>query len=289
MVAAESSAKREALRPSSAPDLCPMEGDPHAVEDGEGEPMIFREEDDEEECAPVRLAPEPGEPSAEQVEQHRTTHLPYRSWCEECVKGRGTGEQHRAGPGSSMPVLACDYLLVTRHGVFRQAELSEGNRKAILLKILVLKDAKSKFVSAHVVPTKGLGEDRYAAEKLRRDVLWLGYPRIILKSDNEPSLVAVTKEVLKALKVEVLDQSAAAAPPAYDSKANGSVENAVKLVQGLLRTLKECLEKRIRHRIPPDHAIMAWLVHHTAWLLTVQAAMASLPTNACEGSHGAGA
>ena len=29
--------------------------------------------------------------TAEEVEAHRTTHLPYRSWCADCVMGRGGG------------------------------------------------------------------------------------------------------------------------------------------------------------------------------------------------------
>ena len=213
-------------------DLCPLVGDTDAAMDGEGETIELRAEDEEEDCAPIRLAPEPGEPTTEEVESHRATHLPYRSWCEDCVMGRGSGEQHRAGKAGSVPVIACDYLLVTRSGILRKDELGEGSHE-IILKILVVKDSKSKFVGAHVVPVKGLGEDRYAAEKVRRDVTWLGYSRVILKSDNEPAIVAVTREVLKGLRVEVLEQAASAVPPAYDSKANGSVENAVKLVQGL--------------------------------------------------------
>ena len=151
--------------------------------------------------------------------------------------GRGSGERHRAGPTSSVPVIACDYLLVTRHGIMRREE-AQGSSQEILLNILVVKDASSKFIGAHVVPAKGVGEDRYAVEKIRRDVLWLGYSRIVLKCDGEPAIVAVVREVLKALKVDVVDQAAQVTPPPYDSQANGSVENAVKQVQGLLRTLK---------------------------------------------------
>ena len=242
-------------------DLCPLDD-----EDSKGE--VIELEEHEEDCAPIRLAPEPGEPTDEQVEVHRTSHLPYRSWCETCVEGRGSGEQHRSGPGSNVPVVACDYLIVTKRGIYRRTESVEASE--MLLKILVVKDAKSKYIGAHVVPVKGPGEDRYAAEKLRRDILWLGYSRVILRADNEPAIVAVVAEALKGLKVDVVDQAASSAPPAYDSKANGSIEHAVRLVQGLLRTLKLCLERRLLHSIPADHAIMAWLVQHTAWLLTVQ-------------------
>ena len=88
--------------------------------------MIELEQDEEEEeRAPVRAAPDPGAPTAEEVEHHRATHLPFRSWCEDCVMGRGSGKQHRSGPAGSVPVIACDYLLVTRQGVYMKEELKD--------------------------------------------------------------------------------------------------------------------------------------------------------------------
>ena len=50
--------------------------------------------------AEARVLPDPGEPTPSQVEDHRACgHVPYRSWCDECVQGRATGEQHRARKG----------------------------------------------------------------------------------------------------------------------------------------------------------------------------------------------
>ena len=60
---------------------------------------------------------------------------------------------------------------------------------------------------------------------------------MLLKSDNEPAIVQLLSETLKGLRIETVEQAGEAHLPAYDSKANGSVENAVKQVQGLLRTL----------------------------------------------------
>ncbi len=77
------------------------------------------EKEAEEECEPMRVAPDPGAPSAEDVEQHRAEgHVPYRSWCEWCVSGRGVGEHHKQGPKSKIPIIAFDYLLVTKNGIF---------------------------------------------------------------------------------------------------------------------------------------------------------------------------
>ncbi len=179
---------------------------------------VIEMEDEEEDCAPRRVAPDPGAPTAEEMEEHRIDHFPYRSWCEHCVAGRGTGEQHRSGPEGSLPTVACDYLLVTKKGIFTRDEVIE--RSSILMKILVVKDDKSRYIGAHVVPVKGAGDDRYAAERMRGDIQWMGYSRVLLRSDNEPAIVSVLSDVLKGLKVDVVDQTAATHPPAYDSKAN---------------------------------------------------------------------
>jgi hypothetical protein len=92
-------------------------------------------------------------------------------------------------------VISGDYLLVTRRAVFRRDELPE--RAVVVAKILVVKDSMSKFIGAHLVPVKGLGSDRYAAAKMRRDIVWLGYRRVILKTDNEPAIFALLEGVLK--------------------------------------------------------------------------------------------
>ena len=54
----------------------------------------------------------------------------------------------------------------------------------MIMKILVVKDSMSKYIGAHVVANKGVGADRYAVEKLRGDIAWLGYTRVMLKSGN---------------------------------------------------------------------------------------------------------
>ena len=42
----------------------------------------------------VKKLQDPKKPSAEEVEEHEKTHLPYRSWCKACVKGRGKAMPH---------------------------------------------------------------------------------------------------------------------------------------------------------------------------------------------------
>ena len=94
--------------------------------------------DEDEDCAPRIVAPDPGAPTDEEREDHRVDHYPYRCWCEHCVMGRGTGEQHRVGPGGAIPTITFDYLLVTKTGIHEKGkEMAEA---AILPKILVAKE-----------------------------------------------------------------------------------------------------------------------------------------------------
>ena len=146
-------------------ELYPFDDEDDPSAEGEGE--IIEVSDGEEECAPRRVAPEPGEPTAEEREDHNVDHLPYRCWCEACVKGRGVGEHHRSGAASSIPVIGFDYLIITRSGVYRKGE--EGTEE-VLSKILVCKDSMSKYIFAHAVSVKGVGSDRYAVEKLKNDI-----------------------------------------------------------------------------------------------------------------------
>ena len=72
--------------------------------------------------------------------------------------------------------------------------------------MLVVKDSKSRSVFAHAVPQKGLDDKGFAVDTVVSDVLWLGYSKVLLKSDNEPAMVKVLKEAIVRLKVLGVDQ-----------------------------------------------------------------------------------
>ena len=91
------------------------------------------------------------------------------------------------------------------------------------------------------------------------DVLWLVYAKVMFKSDSTSAIFRIPKEALSTLKVSGDEQVAEEHPPPYDSQANGSVENVVKLVKCRLKTLKVCLERRISKKIPLMHPIIVWL------------------------------
>ena len=83
------------------------------IEDGPDGEEINIEAEEDTEVEPVKKAADPGKPTDAQIEEHRMTHLPYRSWCRWCVLGRGRGLQHRARTGSLIPIVGIDYFYLT--------------------------------------------------------------------------------------------------------------------------------------------------------------------------------
>ena len=52
--------------------------------------------------------------------------------------------------------------------------------------------------------------------------------------------------------------------PVKESQANGAIENAIKQVQGQIRTVKDCLESRLELKLTGEETIFPWLVSHAA-------------------------
>ena len=229
--------------------------------DGQGDEIS---EGEVEDMAPKRVAPDPGMPSQAEVDEHEVDHVPFRQWCEECVKGRGTGEPHGPSEGvHELPVVEFDYLFCTNSKIYRREELDEES-KASATTILVVKERKTKAIFAHVVPQKGVDAEGYSVARLVEDVKWLGCTKLLLRSDNERAILNLLKTALRKLKTEGIEQIAREAPPDYDSRASGSIENAVKQVQGLLRTVKLWFEKHLGGTVPESHPTLAWMVEHVA-------------------------
>ena len=189
------------------------------LNDSENEPIKCKPSGDED-CQEPRVLRDPGAPSQKDIDEHEAGgHATYRSWCEACVEGRGVGEPHLRAKKqeSTIPILAFDYLFVTSGDeVKTRGETTPLEMEEHKMKILVAIDTTSGCIFSHVVEKKGVEEDRYSVDKLVGDVEWLGYSKIILKSDSGPAIVQVLKETLKSLKVSTVDQAMEEHPAPYD-------------------------------------------------------------------------
>ena len=141
---------------------------------------------------------------------------------------------------------------------------AEGRNLKLGKPILVGHDRRTGAITAHQVPTKGIG-DGWPARRIIIDLEEAGYAGtpIILKCDQEGPIVAVQRRVMQDRRAPTTPQNS----PVGESQSNGAVENAIKRVQGQLRTLKLATEKRIRKRITSEHPAFAWLLEWAATIL----------------------
>ena len=96
----------------------------------------------EEEVQPMRVMPTPHTPTASELAEHRISHMPYRSWCSECVEAFGREAPHKSTEAlraSWTPVISCDYLYVSARGVFNRHDWQPAeDEQTKHLKVLVI-------------------------------------------------------------------------------------------------------------------------------------------------------
>ena len=110
----------------------------------------------EEEAEAVQRLPTPDMPTRSDMLDHCATHVPFRAWCPHCVEGRGREFGHRTCEPSrtrAVPTVSFDYCFIGDKGELTSQEAADAEPGAI--KVLVIRDNKSKAVFAHVVPVKG--------------------------------------------------------------------------------------------------------------------------------------
>ena len=266
-----------ALRPRSEAHLHPLEGDGDKdarVDEPLGVGMPSEDEAaaihaPEEEVKTAKAVKSPPMPTQQEVDEHRVSHLPYRSWCPECVEAFGRERGHRRQEEHrTIPLVSCDYLYLTKNGVFARNELSEDQQEAST-RVLVMYCGATQTPFANAVPHKGADADGYVVECVRQNVLWLGHSRVTIRSDNEPALLQVVSRAVAALKMSGVDNVVDEGSVPYDPQSNGAAEVTVRLMKGMFKVLLLSLERQLGARIPLDHPVITWLLMHGAMLRTL--------------------
>ena len=204
----------------------------------------------------------PVKPSAEVIAEHYTTHLPYRNWCPVCAKAQGREDPHRRGANKedaddkgAIATVGMDYNSMN-------GGLERADEKDAKVRTMVMKDDATGNVFQHKIVVKVAG-DAWLMRKLAKDLEELGRRDVILKSDGEPSIVAVQTDVQSRRKGRTIPRN----PPAYNPESNGAIEKGVRDVTEQSRTVKIGLESRVKGVIPEDSAIVEWILEHGAFLI----------------------
>ena len=175
-----------------------------------------------DESIKVKVQKDVKEPTQAESDEHNVAHVPFRSWCPHCVKGKAKGAQHRKQDNvkHELPTVSFDYFYLVKK--------AEGEERGQPL--VAIQDDESGMLRSAVLKQKGVEE--YSIAVLQKFIEMLGYKKIIVKTDDEPAIVALKREVKSLTQVEmILEES-----PAYESKSEGKGENAVQRVQGQFRT-----------------------------------------------------
>ena len=102
----------------------------------------------------------PNKPSQEEILLHELTHLPFRSWCPICVKGKSK-QSHALPIRDSQPVIQVDYS-------FMSPELDPDQQVTLLNAV----DVQSKLAMTRVTNKKG--RSKYAKAELKKFVHEVG-------------------------------------------------------------------------------------------------------------------
>ena len=121
----------------------------------------------------------------------------------------------------------------------RDEAISKAREAGKIVKCLLVCCLKSKALFAQFVPQTSDDEDHYCAKFVSEDVCWFGDTKIISKSDNKTSILALKNRVARFLReYKDIENVQTENPARYDSQSNGGAEIGVKIVRGLFRSFK---------------------------------------------------
>ena len=230
------------------------------------EERLGEEEEDDAEKPKTREMPKG--PTKKERQVHEATHLPFRSWCRHCVRGRGRNNPHKKqGEGTEevkdmrIPRIHMDYF-------FMSQEEEKAGKNPLMLMI----DDKYGHRYMRAVGGKGVGEGtemEWLVKDMHDELKAWGYTggpnsELIIKSDGERSIVAAREALGRYHGGQVTPEQ----PPRGESQANGKIEEAGRTVRGMAKVLKDQMENKAGIQIDSDAGVMQWAVRWAAMLLS---------------------
>ena len=130
---------------------------------------------------------------------------------------------------------------------------------------MVGRERVTGMTMASVVPVKGTS-GQFAAMKVIEFIKECGAQgsEIIIKSDQENSIEALMRDVVKSRgkEITILETS-----PVGSSGSNGVVERGVQSIEGMIRTLRSAAEARMNIAIGPEEKILIFAAEYAAFLI----------------------
>ena len=209
--------------------------------------------DESEETRKPNVKRLPPQVAQEEVDRHNVTHLPFRSWCQHCVRGKATDDHHKRLAPTSVAGDAkwgMDYFFLTR--------AEEPNKMKAVLNCLDMQSGATFAAMVHK------GADDYALAMIIESLKFTGRNRIIILSDQENSIKKVASMVRDSRPQETVLLNT----PVGSSASAGGIERCNYEVEKQVRTLRSRFEEVYKQPLHLEHVALPWLVRHAAWQIT---------------------
>ncbi|CAE7271152.1 unnamed protein product, partial [Symbiodinium sp. CCMP2592] len=214
--------------------------------------------------APVPNVPAaPKEPTPEQRRAHEAVHAPYEAWCQHCVAFKARDDMHKAAnTDRKFPVISFDYGFTGR---------SEEDGPHNKLAFLCLHDSESGWREAIPVPGKagvhdGINVTSYLAAEICRLLSMLGYSKVVLQCDPEPTCLKLRNEV-RRMRLQLGLQTDVQQSAEESHQSNGGAEVAVQTLRQQCNTLLSMYEAETKLKVATAHALHSWCLRHSSWIL----------------------
>ena len=154
-----------------------------------------------------------------------------------------------------------------RKGIEEERGLSEygfdycfpGDEFGYKLTILVGREKATGMSMATVVPTKG-ANGRFSVDKMLEfmDECGDGAMDIIVKTDQEPSIEVLMKDLVEARGDTKERRTMIEESPVKSSGSNGRIERAVQTIEGQIRVMKSALEGRLGKKVDAERRVVTF-------------------------------
>ena len=197
--------------------------------------------------------------SAKEREEHERTHLPYRSWCDICVKARGRRLAHRSNSQRGDKGIGVPHISINN---FYLNDQLEGTNPLLI----VMEECTGEKCVRQVERT-GVGDDvamdwlKDISEEL---ISWWhqrgSESRLVFNTDGEFALTSLRDAVGRFHGGVITPELSARG----ESQPNGSAERPVQVVAEFGRVLKQPIESKTGAKLPPSDNITPWMVRWAA-------------------------
>ena len=140
----------------------------------------------------------------------------------------------------------------------------EASQEPDALVALVMVDSKTGYLGC--VPMNSKNQFDFATKEIIAFCQTLGYDDVMLRCDNEPSVLQLQRLVVQAGKQMGL-RTQACTPSAYEH-GNALAENGIQRIRGLAGSIMHGLQMKLGATVSTSHALWTWCMRHSAWVLS---------------------